>query len=65
MAEQEFQEFPKWKYSGDASQIVKDKAAEEELGPEWGDKPGFTPAPAAGGNTTNPAPPGGGTDDKN
>lgn len=54
MAEYEFKEFPKWKYSGGESKIVKDKAEEEELGPEWGDVPGYTPAapqnPAPGDN---------------
>ena len=45
--EKEFQEFPKMKYRGTESKIVKDRDEEEELGAGWGDTPGFeaTPAP--------------------
>lgn len=41
MADTEFQEFPKWKYSGNESKMVRDADEEEELGDGWGDVPGY------------------------
>lgn len=45
MADQEFKEFPKWKYRGNESVIVNNPVEEDDLEGDWGNEPGYMPEP--------------------